>query len=55
MSAEVCPRCVSIRLASLYVALDTTHVYIRTRVLACEGVDGTVAMRVTVHHIPRLV
>ena len=41
MSAEVCPRCAAIRLASLDVALDTTYIDIRTAVLVCKGVDGT--------------
>ena len=41
MPAGVCPRCVSIRLASLDVSLDTTHVDIRTGVLVCKGVGGT--------------
>ena len=40
MPAGVCPRYVSIRLASLDVSLDTTHVDIRTGVLVCKWVGG---------------
>ena len=40
MPAGVCPPLRSIRLASLDVSLDTTHVDIRTGVLVCKEVGG---------------